>query len=403
MPGREPTTTEGTFPGLIGVVDVPPSAQNPGDSCPTDAEVKHFDISAIDKALLLNNPATTSSAIDQQGQLFVLDADVEAVLTGDKQANPLVIRANSGDCVTVKLTNLTEKQHASFHLDSPSFDPQGSLGITLGLNPEQTVPPHKDANLPPASRTYRYFADEELGAVLIRDFGSPLTSGAKGLYGALIVEPKGSTYVDPYTGVPLTSGVEAVIQNPEMADFREFVLVYHDADPDIGTFVMPYGEEVDKMTLVNYRAEPVKKRLSQFELVLDKDRFDNDSDMDQARAVYDSSQFGDPNTNVFSAFSGDPVRFRIISGYSEQPQTFSLEAHEWELTPEIPGSDRVSSRYLPSTGVLNIRIPSAGGPNQHTGDYMWSNHRQTHQKIGQWGLMRVLPTNSRTNLKPLSN
>jgi hypothetical protein len=403
LPGREPATTDNTFPGLSEALDIPPSAQDPGNPCPIDAENRHFDISVIDKAFVLNNPATPPREDEIQGRMYVLDADVDAVLTGDKQANPLVIRANSGECITVKLTNRMKEGHASFHLDSPSFDPQGSLGITLGLNPEQTVPPHQEASLPPASRTYRYFADEELGAVLIRDFGDPLKSGAKGLYGALIVEPEGSTYVDPFTGEPLNSGVEAVIKNPGIADFREFVLVYHDADPDIGTFVMPYDEEVDKMTLVNYRAEPVKKRLSQFELILDKDRYVKDSDMELAQSVYNSDQFGDPNTNVFSAFSGDPVRFRIISGYSEQPQMFSLEAHEWELTPEIPGSDRVSSRYLPSTGVLNIRIPSAGGPNQHTGDYMWSNHRQPHQKIGQWGLMRVLPENSRTNLKPLSH
>ncbi|GJL65619.1 MAG: hypothetical protein NPIRA05_05900 [Nitrospirales bacterium] len=405
LPGREPLNGIG-FPNLGNVSkgDSPPSALDPGNPCPANASEKHFDISAIDKQFLLSNPATTSSEFDQHGRMYVLDSDVEAVLSGEMQANPLVIRANIGDCITVKLTNRMKTHHASFHLDSPTFDPQGSLGITLGLNPAQTVPPHDESEHPPSSRTYRYFAEEELGAVLIRDFGDPLTNGAKGLYGALIVEPQGSTYVDPITGEPLASGVTAVIQNPDLPDYREFALVYHDADPDIGTFVMPYDEEIDQMTLVNYRAEPLKKRLNQFGIVLDSDRFKNSEDMNTARAVFSNhNPFEDPTTNVFETFAGDPVRFRIISGYSEQPQMFSLEAHEWELMPQIPGSDRVSSRYLPSSGVLNIEIPSAGGPSHHTGDYMWSNHRQTHQKIGQWGLLRVLHPGDQTHLKPLAN
>ena len=95
------------------------------------------------------------------GRLYLLDRDLEAVRAGELRPQPLVIRVNAGDCLTIALSNRMETSPASFHLDSPTFDPQGSLGITLGFNPEQTV-------LPGERTRYRYYADSELGAVLIR-------------------------------------------------------------------------------------------------------------------------------------------------------------------------------------------------------------------------------------------
>ena len=48
---------------------------------------------------------------------------------------------------------------------------------------------------------------------------------ALGLIGAFIVEPVGSTYLDPWTGGPLESGWMAMIANPDRKDFREFACV----------------------------------------------------------------------------------------------------------------------------------------------------------------------------------
>lgn len=263
LPGHTPPLADGnfphpSFPSLTVTGEPPPRAAAPGNPCPPDARQVSFDISAINHPELLNNDAMVSSAVDRRGRMYVLDDDVDAVLSGAKAAEPLVIRANTGDCITVKLTNRLTNRHASFHVDSPTFDAQGSLGITLGFNPDQTV-------VPGGTMTYRYYAardlGDDLGVVLIRDFGDALRNGPRGLYGALVIEPEGSTYHDPYTGTPLTSGVAAVIQHPDQPDFREFVTVFHDADPEIGTFNMPYDAAVDKMTLVNYRAEPLAHRL----------------------------------------------------------------------------------------------------------------------------------------------
>ena len=389
LPGREPATGPG-FPQLTFDGETPPQATTAGNPCPANALQKQFEVSAIEyPSLMVNAAAGLSFPI---GRMYVLDSEVEAILNHQERPEPLVIRANAGDCITIQLTNQMD-QPASLHLDSPAFDPQGSLGITLGYNPDQAVQPGQ-------SISYRFYAEQELGTVLIRDFGNLFRNGREGLYGALIVEPEGATYLDPYTGEPLLNGVEAMIRTPDSPDFREFVTVFQDNDPDIGLFVMPYDEEVNRLVAVNYRAEPLSLRLAEFNVLRDRDQLDPNQ-MTLAKAMFDPRSFPALETNAFATFSGDPVRFRVVSGYSEQPQMFFVESHEWQLTPQLTGSDVVSSRYLPPTAVLNVELMSTGGPQQRPGDYQWGNHRLPFEKAGQWGLMSVLDPSSDTLLKPL--
>lgn len=330
------------------------------------------------------------------GRMYVLDEDMDAVLSGRKRPEPLVIRANAGDCLSITLTNRMSNQPASINLDAMTFDPQGSLGITIGFNPDQTVQPGE-------SITYRYFTDKELGTVLMRDFGNVFRNAREGLYGAVIIEPEGSTYVDPLTGRELRSGVEAMIENPNLPDFREFVAVMQDNDPDIGLFLMPYDEEVNRLVGVNYRSSPLSLRLSQFDVIRDQDPLMGSNAAFQASAIFNSQAYGDPDTHMFDSFVGDPIRFRVANAYSEQPQVFFVEGHEWMLTPQIPGSDVVSARYVPPTGVLNIELMTSGGPQYRSGDYQWGNHRLPYEKAGQWGMMRLFSADEQVDFLPLSD
>ncbi|MDH3684532.1 MAG: multicopper oxidase domain-containing protein, partial [Acidimicrobiia bacterium] len=244
LPGRQPPPASPSDGPTTGAA--PPSATDPGNPCPGGATVTDFEVTAIEMPLVFNQEAGVSI---NAGKLFVLDEDVGAVLAGDKRPDPLVIRANAGDCLLVDLTNETT-QPVSFHLDALAVDPQGSLGVNVGYNPDQTVQPGE-------SRQYAYWAPSELGTVLLRDFGNLYRNGREGLYGALIVEPAGSRYLDPRTGEEVRSGLEAVIVAPNQTAFREFVTVFEDTDPDIGLFVMPYDTDVNKLVGVNYRVEPL--------------------------------------------------------------------------------------------------------------------------------------------------
>ena len=107
---------------------------------------------------------------------------------------PLVLRVNDGDCVSVNFKNYTDEP-ASFHVDAPQVDPRSSLGITIGYNNRQSARTGETI-------TYRFYAQDELGTVLIRDFGNLFRNAREGLYGALIVEPQG--------GRPTTTRIPAV-------------------------------------------------------------------------------------------------------------------------------------------------------------------------------------------------
>jgi len=390
LPGRDvPPSVEG-FPQNVGFGDVPPQAVASGVTCPIGAPLRTYNVSAIELPIMFNDEAGLGVV---SGKMFALDANVEAYLNGETRPEPLVLRANVGDCVTVNFTNRMAGP-SSFHIDSLSFNPLDSLGITLGYNPDQAAQPGETI-------TYRYYAYEELGTLLIRDFGNLFRNVQEGLYGAFIVEPAGSAYFDPYTGLPLETGIEAVIMPADEPAFREYVAVFHDSDPDIGIFVMPYDQEVNRLIGINYRVAPLSLRSQQFNVLLDADTI-TASMFERSAALFDSTVWGDPETNVFETFAGDPVRFRVVSAYSEQSQVFFVEGHEWALTPQLPGSDVVSTRYLPSTGVLNVQLMGTGGPEQRPGDYQWGNHRLPYHKAGQWGLMRVLDPQSTTPLLPLN-
>ena len=82
---------------------VPPRATTPGVSCPTAAPVKTYDVVAITKDLVYNQYGDH----DPEGLMYVLAEDEAAVVSGAKKAEPLVIRANAGDCVKVNLHQRT--------------------------------------------------------------------------------------------------------------------------------------------------------------------------------------------------------------------------------------------------------------------------------------------------------
>jgi len=70
------------------------SAARPDGLCPAAAPVKTFNITAISVPI-----KETARETDQNGEIYVLNQDKNAVLTGAKPADPLTIRSNVGDCV----------------------------------------------------------------------------------------------------------------------------------------------------------------------------------------------------------------------------------------------------------------------------------------------------------------
>jgi hypothetical protein len=361
--------------------------------CPADAPAKAFNVVAMDHPSMTFNPkAPEAIEVDferkiqmanPQAKIYALEEEVAKVAEG-LQPMPLTLRVNVGDCVKVKLTNKMKDSRASFSAIALAFDPKDSLGANVGNNPgDQTIAPGE-------SRVYTYYADPFLGEIasLVWDWGNPMLNPRNGLFGAVVIGPKGATYRDPKTGADITNKnswiadviVDRTIPGYEhRRNYRHAALFFQDEDNIIGTSFMPYVQNAAGLTGVNYRSEPYKYR---------EERGCTLGKMFQP-CVADKPE--DPVTPVIEAHAGDPVRIHVFGASNEQNGMFGIEKHEWPIEPFMGGADDISVVEFAGSETLDAFIRSAGGPYRVAGDYVWSNQRLPYSQSGQWGYLRVLP------------
>jgi len=327
---------------------------------------------------------------NESGKMYILEGDKGKVAAGSLEPSPLTLHVNVGDCVKVNLKNEMAKERAGFHVDMMAFDPKDSMGINAGNNPgDQTVAPGQ-------SRTYTYYAHPEFGenAALIQDWGNVLENPRNGLFGTVVIGPKGSQYRDPVTGEDLAMKsswrADVIVDrslsgNENRKNYRSFALMFQDEDNQIGTSFMPYIQKTAGITGVNYRSEPTDYRVEKGCAYSD---------------VFTCAKTGDgPVTPTIAAHVGDPVVIHVLGAFSEQVQLFSISGHEWKHEPYMAGADLVSTMEFGGAEVINAWLHGgAGGPNGIPGDYLWLNQRPSHLDAGQWGALRVLDRGNRSLL-----
>jgi len=378
--------------------------QAPASVCPSDASVKTFNVVALDRPLVFNTKAKAAIEVDferkievanTEGKIFALEGDAEKVATG-AQPMPLTLRVNLGDCIKVNLKNKMAASRASFFAPGLAFDPRDSEGINVGKNPgDQTIGSGE-------SRTYTYYAhpDNKETTSLVWDGANVVNNPRNGLFGAVIVGPRGSKYRDPATGADLSQKnswladviVDASLpENVGKANYRDAALFFQDEDNIIGTSFMPYVQNVAGLTGVNYRNEPYKQR---------------EEDGCKLGHIFSPCSVTtpqDPETPLIQAHAGDPVRIHVLGAWSEQNGMFGIEGHEWPIEPYMAGADMISVVEFAGSETLDVFLrQGAGGPYRLTGDYVWSNQRLPYSQSGQWGYLRVLPAND-TRIKSLND
>ena len=374
----------------------------PKSVCPDNAPVKTFNVVSMDKELNLNPKAPDVIEVDferkilmrnPQGKIYALEDEATKVAQG-LTPSPLTLHVNAGDCVKINLKNKMANSRASFSAFSLAFDPKDSLGANVGNNGgDQTIGPG-------GSRTYTYYAHPFNGEItsLVWDWGNVMLNPRDGLFGAIVVGPKGSKYRDPKTGEDISQKnswiadviVDRTIEGNEgRTNYRDVALFFQDEDNIIGTSFMPYVQNVAGLAAVNYRSEPYKAR---------EERGCDLGHMFQPCKV-DKPE--DPVTPLIMAHAGDPVRIHILGANNEQNQIFGLEKHEWPIEPFMRGADVLSAVQFSGAEVLDAFIPSAGGPYKLPGDYVWGNQRLPYSQSGQWGYFRVLPAGD-SRILPLS-
>jgi manganese oxidase len=429
-PGRRLAVTLGALAAAalacagVGGLTERARAADPGNPCPVGAPLRSYQVDAINVTVPLNRMGD----FDPVGKMYALRSQVGAIRDEegtrrvtpglrDDPIQPLVIRANLGDCLEVSFTNQLGID-VGMHIDGLAAA-AGSSGDAIGTNPSSSAPPG-------SSTVYRYFVPNDAlleGAHYIRPGPGNRDAVSHGLFGALVVEPAGSTYTSDDDGSPLASGWEATIAPPNGRAFRESVLILHSVgdesytiSTDSRTIPNPVGApnvatpitalpDTDVHTggtrpsarAINYRTEPYMHRL--------------DVNNDLQAFAENSYTFGDPSTPMPRGYLGDPTRIRLLNGGSEVFNSFHIDGVRWRASPRSdPSWDpnasgltkspqlQTSSRRTDTQSIgpgesFNVEIEGgAGGTQQVAGDYAYDSQSPANHDAGMWGLWRVYDT-----------
>ena len=280
-------------------------------TCPGNAPTRSFKISAVtaQKALpggkiVFNSRGQT--LFNDLGVLYVRseDLDVNGKLKAGVPIEPLILRANAGDCINVTLTNALDPGsnvfNPQFSLPAPfgglaqpslkkmsrfvglhpqllGYDAATSTGMNIGWNrqnrPNQLAAPPGTAGQP-STVNYQWYAGTITrppgGGALVYtpvEFGAlnlfpsdQLYQNFNGLFGQMIIEPPGTTWqcgedsdlqsCDPSPTPPI-SRASATVFLGNTKKFREFSLMISDDLRIVG---------LDPPGAVNYRTEPQSLR-----------------------------------------------------------------------------------------------------------------------------------------------
>lgn len=398
-----------------------------GALCPAGAPVRTYNVAAINVEVTLNRYLD----YDPNGRMFVLQENITRVRQEEAQnkdaragkadpaasmglqndaIQPLTLRVNQGDCLRVTLRNdLKNDEVTSLHLHSSSWHLQDSGEPAIATNAKSYVAPGK-------SVSYEWYIsdDEPEGTHYFHSHVDERSQTNHGLFGALIVEPKGSVYLDPKSAKDFSSGWSAMIKPSTGSAFREFAIFYEEVgDPPSPhldkngrpvALVDPYTESYRPGSFaINYRSEPFMNRLAleqQVTNTLDKS------------LPYSSYAFGDPATPIARSYLGDPVKMRVIHGgadifhvhhvhggairWRRQP---GVEADDFDggldkHPPLVPvASERVDSQSLgPSETYDEENECGSGGCQQSAGDFLIHCHVANHYLSGMWMIWRVYNT-----------
>jgi manganese oxidase len=446
----QPSPTEDTTGATIdssggagAQVITPGPVISPTGFCPSTAPARTFNVTAttaqqaLPGGTLVYNPRPNGGGPlnDPTAILYVRTSDLDAQgrLMPGVPIEPLILRANAGDCITLTLNNrlpatapdlagfntlpmIVEQFNANqvrpsslvgLHPQMLTFDTIANDGANVGFNRVQTAAPG-------GSVTYRWYAgDFKTSLSGIRssipiEFGATnlissdrIKHGNKGAIGALIIEPRGSTWTED-----VSSRASATVTPPNIGAFREFVLLFQNdvnlrfgngsAVPNTAGAEDP---EDSGQKALNYRTEPLWKRLG----------FKPDTPLEQTRdfiftnALTNALAGGDPVTPVFTATAGTPVRFRILqpAGHGRNG-VFQVHGHTWEEEPYASGSMIIGPNPLSEwkgsqaghgpTNHFNVVLKyGAGGAFRIVGDYLYRDQASFGFDGGIWGIFRVRP------------
>lgn len=363
------------------------------DTCPCHLEdcrkVRVFEIAMVQAKIVYNSYGWH----DPQGRFFVLkeelqrhgglEAYIRKVEKGEIQVEPLVIRANAGDCIELRTTNLlpefleaspfqlrTRTDIVGHHVHLVKFDTIVSDGAANGWNNIAGARQYQ-------TLVERFFAEEELRTIFFHDHLFANSHQQHGMFGALIIEEAGATFHDVCTGEVLASGTRAVIKRRNGTSFREFALFLHDfallfdkeGNP-LNPPEVPGSHDDPGVMGINYRAEPMRERLM--------------GDEDPAY-VFSSLVHGDPATPVLETYPGDELMIRLLDGAHEEQHVLNIAGMSWKREISDGNSPLAASQSIGISEAFNLNITKPYQP----GDYLYYSGGIDDAWLGLWGIIRA--------------
>lgn len=377
------------------------------------------------------------------------DLDSDGRLKPGVPIEPLILRANAGDCIEVNLVNVLFKDSTVFtqnfqfsppfstvpvqnkmssyvglHPQLLSYDAATSYGFNVGWNSQGQ--PNQVVGFGSQPIKYTWYAgkiERKRGGKLVHtpvEFGAlnlfpsdPVFQNINGLIASMIIEPQGSKWkcgedasladCDPGGGPPPTSRASATVTLPNNSKFREFALMISD------NMIIKGGDS----GAVNYRTEPRSFRYGCGIGGVDLSCMKSDQLIQKATGAGNPppcnpvgvGPVGDPQTPVFTAAIGDTVRFRMTHPFGTgTSQVFTVHGHAWQRNPYTNDSKVIGSQSLSqwlgsrdnhgSTDHFELVINKAGGEWGRAGDYLYSVFVPNQQATGAWGVFRVGPKGS---------
>jgi hypothetical protein len=251
-------TQQIAFPG-----SKPMPPPEPSFACPANAPKREPAVTAVyaPKALggaLLYNSRPSNGELQQDANalLYVMTSDLNnGVLKPEVHHEPLILRAAAGECIHLTLTNglppaatglnpglpaqsafpeiqLQSSHQVGLHPQLLAYDVRQSDGFNIGQNGVTTAAPGQQV-------TYTWYAGKIIhsagGATMYTpvEFGAvdlapadPLMQDNFGLIGALIIEPRGSTWKEDQN-----TRAGATVSKAGKTLFREGVAIFQD---DVG-------------------------------------------------------------------------------------------------------------------------------------------------------------------------
>jgi hypothetical protein len=407
-------------------------------TCPAGAPQRTFNITAVTSqkalpngALLFNNRGPQAGWMSTlMGIMYVRNEDLDGTgkLKTGVPIEPLILRANAGDCINVNLKNSIDPSSIvlehNFNWPSPfkppiqqkmskfvglhpqlhSYDAASSFGMNVGWNSVQRADQFANFNETVKYQWYAGTIERGTNGALTYtpvEFGAlnlfpsdPLFQHPNGMFGQMIIEPQSATYTCGAPGATsscepgggATTRAQATVKVGS-AQFREFSVMISDA---LQTSLGNQGTAG-----INYTSEPRVLRYNP-----DATDFScmTSNLLDQPPLT--SSPIGEPKTPIFLANQGDEVRFRMTHPMGTGDSlVFTVHGHAWQRNPYQKNSLIIGNNNLSqwlgsrdnhgSSDHFDLVIPRAGGDNKKVGDYLYSAYLAEQAALGVWGLFRV--------------